>query len=167
MATPQIKAGLRERVNSELEEIYFQNGDVTAKAVLEKARHVDTALYEAFERQGLWDDKKAAEAARLIFAQRLMRTYIITDMDENCTPVRALVSLLPDRLPGGNVGSYRHIRDIRDSAELSENLLATALMELRAFKRKYGMLQQLVNVWDAIDAMAPETPTDDGPRANP
>lgn len=157
----QPKESLRARVNQELQELREQNGGfVKPEDVVALARKVDSALHEDFDRQGLWDDRSAAERARLEYAARVIRLYVIRPTEESKEPIRALVSLIDDRkLKPGSLG-YRHIEDVMSDEDLREQLLQTALMELRAFKRKYQSLQALGGLWDALEKLEAHSVSD-------
>lgn len=148
---------LRKRVNRELELLREENdGFVKPEDVVALARKADSALHEDFAKQGLWDDKAAADRARLEYAGRIIRLYVIKPSEESKEPVRALVSLIDDRKVKEGSRGYRHISDVMGDEDLHEQLLQTALMELRAFKRKYSTLQGLAGVWNALDSIERE-----------
>lgn len=155
---------LRERVNAELARLVEENqGRLTQAQVVEHARLPDTALHADFEKQGLWDDSQAAELARLNYAGRIIRMFVVVKR-EDAPPVRALVSLRADRGPRGDGKGYRAIEDVLSSEDLKENLLETALMELRAFKRKYAELTELADLWFAMEKVP--RPTKQKPEEN-
>src|ERR1041384_1265983 len=140
---------LRQRINEELEKIRKRNGGtIKQEHVVAYARKKGTALYEEFDRNGLWNDKHAAELARLEFAGRIIRTYVFV-RDDARGPVRALVSLHEDRKKDG-VG-YRHLDDVLDDADMTESLIQTALMEFRALKRKYDRLAELDGIFAEVE----------------
>lgn len=139
---------LRERVNEELEKIRRRNGGtIKQEHVVQYARKKGTALFEEFDRAGLWNDKVAAEKARLDYAGTIIRAYVFV-RDDSRGPVRALVSLHEDRKKDG-VG-YRHLNDVLGDEDLTQQLIETAMMELRSFERKYSKLRELDGVFDAV-----------------
>lgn len=147
-------SSLRERVNAELDILRAKhNGLLKQEQIVEYARDPNTALYEDFDRQGLWDDAYAAETARLAYAGRIIRLYVIKPVEDQAAPVRAMVSLIDDRKVKSGLPGYRYIEDVLSDDALRANLLQTALMELRAFRRKYESLKELAGVWVAIDEM--------------
>ena len=108
----------------------------------------------------MWDDAKAADRARLEYAGRLIRVYLIKSTDDQKEPVRALVSLVDDRKPNSGLPGYRRLADVMSDVGLRENLIQTALMELRACRRKYNQLKELAKVWEAIaEANARHSPS--------
>lgn len=124
------------------------SGKLTARDVLERARDPDSALHRYFE----WDDSEAAEKFRLIQAHGLIKRARVTIVQASgeTAKVRAFVSLASDRVTGGG---YRSTERVLASEVLTAGMLATAKLELAAFRRKYGQLTQLAGVLDAIERM--------------
>jgi hypothetical protein len=148
-----MSASLRSRVNAELAALAAQHGTLKQQHVLDAAREETSALHEDFSRHGLWDDAKAADRARLAYAGSLIRIYLVRSKPEQREPTRALVSLIADRKRGSGYPGYRRIEDVMGDEGLRENLLQTALMELRAFRRKYEALRELSRVWDELERL--------------
>lgn len=140
---------LSKAAQAELDQIRQKYGVVAPRMVLNFARDEDTELHDHFN----WDDGDAAERYRLLQAGQLIRAYVVV-RSEDQPPIRGLVSLIQDRdyraKEIGN-GPRRHIDDVMDDEDMRANLLETALMELRAFKRKYASLQELSSVWNALE----------------
>ena len=144
---------LHERVDEELEALATKKGvQLRQEDVVEAARNKGSALYEDFDRQGLWDDKKAAQQARLQYAGRLIRIYLIKPpgSDPDAKPVRGFVSLITERKPENR--GYRLLQPVLENPTLREQLLQTGLSDLRAVRRKYESLKELAEIWDAIDS---------------
>lgn len=160
---------LRNRVNEELEALRIENGGtLKQERVVEYAqRDPHSALHEDFDRQGLWDDARAAHVARLEYAGRLIRLYVVKPKGADAPPVRALVSLVDDRKKGSGFPGYRSIGDVMEDQSLRASLLQTARMELRAFRRKYEQLTELSEVWDAVERIEVRytAPTDESHQA--
>ena len=144
-------SSLRSRVNAELAALADLHGTLKQQQVVEAAREAGTALHEQFACEGLWDEAVAAERARLEFAGRLIRLYTVRLTEDQRAPVRALVSLIEDRTLRSGLPGYRRIEQVLGDEGLRENMLQTALMELRACRRKYLQLQELAEIWDVID----------------
>lgn len=145
-------SSLRERVNQELDSLRVTHGGLLKQEhIVNFARaSTDSALWEDFDRQGLWNNEYAAEKARLEYASRIIRLFVLKPVDENKPPVRALVSLIDDRKTGSGFPGYRHINDVMNDDAMRLNLIQTALIELRACRRKYDTLIELSEVWDAV-----------------
>lgn len=149
---------LRERVNEEIDTLrVWHGGTIKQEQIVGYAReNPDSALYEDFDNQNLWDDSYAAEQARLQYASRIIRLFMLKPVDDQQPPVRALVSLIDDRKAGAQSPGYRHISDVMNDVGLRMNLIHTALMELRACRRKYENLIELSEVWVAVDKIETE-----------
>lgn len=140
----------RSVINAELDRIREENGGtIKPQHVVEFARDPNTALHAQFT----WDDSRAAQLHRLAEASRVIRVYVTKLSDVQSSPVRALVSLSQDRVRGSGFPGYRSISDVMDDEQLRENLIQTALMELRAFKRKYEQLKEFARVWPILESI--------------
>lgn len=142
-----------ERVARELRELIDKSGDgaITVHDVLAFAKRRRTsAIYQAIDDAGMWDDKKAAERGRLDFIRERIMTveYVLRDpKTKEPTRSRLLVSLSEDRKNGGG---FRYFGDVVKSEDMRQDLMRTALMELRAFERKYATLERLAPVFHEI-----------------
>jgi hypothetical protein len=146
-------SSLRSRVNEELRDLIDANGTLKQGQVVEAAREKGTALYQSFDKEGLWNDSIAAKRARMEYAGQLIRCYRIRITEDQRDPVRAIVSLIDDRSAASGRPGYRRVQDVLTDSSLRANMVETALMELRAFRRKYELLQELSGVWTAMDAV--------------
>ena len=143
-----INMSLSKAAHAELDEIRVKFGVAAPRMVLNKAKHKDSALHDYFE----WKDGAAAERYRLLQAAQIIRMYVVVK-DDTKPATRGFVSLIQDRdytakKPGNGV--RRFIDDVMADAGLRANLLETALMELRAFQRKYESLTELNVIWDSL-----------------
>lgn len=133
-------------LRNELEKIRLANGGMlTEEAVIEAARPKRHPLHNRFT----WDDTKAAKRWRIEEARRLIVQVVVTiARPRNRTvSVRAYASLPTDRAKGGG---YRSIQDILSNRRQRTELLAAALSELEAFKKRYGKLAELGPIFDAL-----------------
>jgi hypothetical protein len=105
-------------------------------------RNHNSALHKQFE----WDDSKAAAEHRLWQARRLVQINIVSD---GGAPM--LVSLTLDRVKP--LGGYRGVDDVLASKELSNVMLADALLELERVRSRYERIKALTPVWDEVDAV--------------
>src|SRR3990172_4242220 len=135
-----------KRIKQELETIRRKRrGLLFPEAIVAYARDPETALHSCFE----WNDTAAAEAYRLVQAKYLIRMTVTTIEGSN-EPTRMYVSLSSDRKDDG---VYRLVTDVLSDDRKREELLADALAELSAFKRKYNVLKELENIFAAIDGV--------------
>ena len=134
-----------EAIKTELEKLAAENaGLIHPSDVVMRAREPDSPMHSWFE----WDDSEAAEAYRLEQARRLLRVYVIELPRESLDPVRAFVSLTPDRVTGGG---YRAIGSVLSDEERSKQLLMDALRELRAMQRRFDQVKELRPIFKAVD----------------
>jgi hypothetical protein len=129
----------------ELERIRtFNNGRLDPKNVVEASRSPDAPLHGEFE----WNDAEAAEAHRAQQASYLIRciTVEMTDGGEEAKSVRAFVSVVreEDR-------SYTSIAHALSDAELRAQVLASAWVELEAWRKRHAELIELAKVFAVID----------------
>ena len=133
-------------VIAELEAICTAGGGVLAPAaVVRQAKKRTSAMHGYFE----WDDTDAAQKYREHQARLLIRAVIIVPPDDN-EETHSFVNVVYNEAER----EYRHVIDVLSDDELRERLLASALDELKAFKRKYKQLKELVAVFAAIDNAA-------------
>lgn len=127
----------------ELEQVRQGNGGILRPTdVVEFARDADTALHTRFE----WDDTKAAEQHRLAQARQIIRC-VVTVTEKNAPPVRAYVSLLPDRDDGN---SYRAVTDVLRDPDLQARMVEEALRSADLWRERYERLNALRPIVDAI-----------------
>lgn len=142
-------SGLGKAELDELKAIAAREGTLRPASVLGVARDPGSILHKHFE----WDDTAAAEAHRMAQAGMLIRKARVTITPREGGPsvnVRAFVSLEADR---GKDGGYRTIEAVIASPALMREMLAAALHELAAFKRKYTDLSELTGVFVEIDRL--------------
>lgn len=113
-------------------------GRLTAEQFVEENRPETAPMHHAFE----WDNDKAADAWRVHQARHIIASIEIRT--EKREPTRAYFSI--ER----SDPTYRHIESIMQSRDETESLLRTALAELTAFQKKYYMLKELAEVFNAI-----------------
>jgi hypothetical protein len=138
-----------DHLKNELEAIRLKNGGLlTEEAILDVAKAKTHPLHDEFT----WDNTQAGKLWRLEEARRLIRSVYVTieSPKHAAVSVRAYASLPSDREASGG---YRAIQDVLADKELRRELLAAALSELEAFKRRYSNLAQLAPVFSAIDTI--------------
>jgi hypothetical protein len=116
---------------------------VTAEQIVDKAKDKNTELHKCFT----WDDESAAEKYRIIEARQIVRHLVreeLPDVKNDTPPLRIFYKT-------NNGEGYKHIeRTIIKREDEYQALLARAMMELRAFKAKYSMLEELREILDLI-----------------
>lgn len=130
-------------IHSELEACRI-DGLIRPEDVIERAKRKKSPLHDKFT----WDDGKAAHEYRLIEARNLIRVHVIHAVGDE-DPVPVYVSLKQDRaLPGGG---YRAMADVLSDAQLYQQMLDDAFMQLSNLQQKYRRLRELEPVWSAAE----------------
>ena len=116
---------------------------VTAEQIVDRAKDENTELHKCFT----WDDEAAAEKYRIIEARQIVRHLVreeLPDVKTDTPPLRIFYKT-------SNGEGYKHIeRTIIKKEDEYQALLGRAMMELRAFKAKYSMLEELREIFDLI-----------------
>ena len=119
--------------------------EVTPENVLNKARDEGTELHKCFE----WDNSVAGEKYRLIQARDIIRHFVIVTPDEpeDEEPIKVRSYQITTTR---NV--YEPTRVFLQKPDEYSALLKRAKDELESFKRRYKMLTELEEVFEAIDS---------------
>lgn len=131
---------------AEVEACRNEYGIITPASVVERAQPQESPLHECFE----WDNDKAAikwreQEARVLIGNIV--TVFSGEAEVNApVTVRAFVNT-----PGKESGGYKGIVSVLNNPADREHMLSKALDELRSFKMKYASLNELVDVFHAID----------------
>lgn len=124
------------------EEIMTLGDKITPDEVLEKARDENTELHKCFE----WDDNVAAEKFRKIQARDVIRFIVIKEEEKPEDRPQIKVFHVTEK-----TGGYKPIEFIVKHEDEYKALLERAWAELRAFKAKYSMLEELREIMELID----------------
>lgn len=120
-----------------------EEGRLTPKNVVDEARPQESPLHPEFE----WNDAVAAEKWREKQAQLLIaHTICIQDDNPSVPPTRAFYVTVEK-------SHYEPISVILKDESKREVLLENAKRELISLKKKYSTLQELSNVFIAIDQL--------------
>lgn len=119
------------------------DGVLRAEDVVEYAKNPETALHSRF----IWDDTEAARQYRLEQARRVIRVQVESiEHETKFITVRNFVHL------NGNGGYYSR-DDVMSNAEKRKQLLDQALREAHSWRKRYENLNELADVFEAIDAV--------------
>lgn len=124
------------------DEISGIGDSATPAQIVERAKDESSELHKCFT----WDDAEAAEKYRLCEARRVIRCLVREQQptDEKDTPpVRVFYKT-------NNGEGYKHVEYVLRRDDEYQALLARAMDELRSFKRKYSMLEELREILDLI-----------------
>ncbi len=132
----------------ELERIRVrQNGRLDAKDVVEASRSEDAPLHGAFE----WNDATAADAYRVDQARYLIRSIdVVIQQAEETKAVRAFVSVKRDE-----DRSYTSLAHAMSDSQLRAQVVADALAELAAWRKRHAELVELAQIFSVIDQAQP------------
>lgn len=137
--------GNAQKIGEELLKVRKKYGNIEAETVVKAAISTRSPLHSQFN----WDDKSAAHQHRLEQARCLVRSIVTIHperTDEKVIPAFAAVS---KGEPNKSI-YVPFLEGIAHEPTRSE-ILARAKAELRAFRRKYALLQELTDVFKAID----------------
>lgn len=126
-----------QTAGNELQRIYERDGVIEPETVVAESRTPSAPLHSCFE----WDDEKAAHKYRITQAQNIIRAIVVVD-EAKQPETRAFVNVQRE---------YHPVSVVVRNPEKREILLQNALSELRWFERKYNTLQELSNVFAAIE----------------
>lgn len=155
-------SGDAQTVGEHLEQIKARAKMLTPEIVLEDARKKKSPLHQFFE----WDDSKAAEQHRLHQAGHLIRSVQVTFIDVEppeerqieidtipavpaCAP-KPVRAFLPVKSDNGE-RSYVGTREAMGDPAMRRQVLERAHSELDSVARKYRELQELSDVFKALD----------------
>jgi hypothetical protein len=136
--------------NSVREELLYlsekNKGLLSPQKIVMFAENPKTNLHSKFE----WDNEKAGHEYRLWQARKIisLEFEIIKEGTIEAGPVRLFVSLKDDR---NKEGGYRLITNVITDEVRKQQMLNEALSELRYFREKYKVLQELTDVFSAIE----------------
>lgn len=119
---------------------------LTPEKIVEAARPKHAVLHDAFE----WSDEVAGEEWRKHQAGQLVRSIVrVVARGEQDEPLhtRAFVSVNISDQP-----QYVSAAVAISDDKLRAQLLASAFRELEAFRKKYEDLEELVPIFEAVDA---------------
>lgn len=149
------KRGYRNKIKAdvaygELEKIKGNNnGSLTAGIVLLNAKKARSPLHKQFE----WDDSAAAEEYRLVQARLLIRSVEVVYKDApNLEPQRHYVVVTEQEsrdAPERKV--YKSTAEIMADPVTRDEVLGNAIRDAISFRRKYAALQELSQVFAAMD----------------
>lgn len=127
----------------EIMRIRDKRGSIEPSDIVDESRDEKAVLHGCFE----WDDDVAAEKYREHQASCIVKNITVVSEAKEAENVRAFV-----RVSSG----YQPMSVVLESRDMTQELLAIAMRELRAFQRKYATLEKLAPVFEAIEAVDEE-----------
>lgn len=124
---------------------------LTAKELVDVSRPDDAPLHDYFE----WDNEIAAEKFREEQGRYLIRAIAeVEEPDDMPDTVELTVVTKSFYSIGTNDENYYHINTIVREKDKAQQLLETAIRELRQFERRYEIIRdKLTGVFEAIDRL--------------
>ena len=135
-----------------LKEIARRDGGLLRPAsVVDAARDEKSPLHGAFE----WDDTEAAQKYRLLQAQSLIRSFKVEiERNGQAYTVPVFVGVSTDRTGDKADNPYRMLEQVAENPDLMAVAVRDALDQLEALRKRYAHLQELADVWAAVDKHA-------------
>ena len=132
-----------------LKEIARRDGGLLRPAsVVDAARDEKSPLHGAFE----WDDTEAAQKYRLLQAQSLIRSFKVEiERNGQTYTVPVFVGVSTDRTGDKADNPYRMLEQVVEKPDLMAVAVRDALDQLEALRKRYAHLQELADVWAAVD----------------
>ena len=132
-------------VGETCERLEAEYGSVTRENFLEAARDETSPTHSLFE----WDDAKAAEKYRVDQSGRILGNLRITVTDDNNEEIQ--VHAVYNVKSTNEKAQYRSFNVVMCDPDMKSEVLKRAITELNIFRRKYETLEELVEVFHAID----------------
>lgn len=141
--------GMSPLAVNELKSLAEKHGGLLRAAdIVEAAKSEDSILHSRFE----WDDTAAAERFRLVQARALISVcvqYVTTG--KSSVPTKVFVSLSTDRTKRDGEAGYRTLVEVIGDDDLRNQMLMDSLQQMTHFQEKYKNLQELRDVFLAMD----------------
>ena len=140
-------SGDPNKAGQALEELRQKKGGwFTAEDVIQFAKSRKSPIHEYFT----WDDTEAAKQYRLHEARKLTHSIVVYTEHAKEETIRGFVHL--QRIDDGGEKAYTSIEAVKESAELQEQLLESAMRDLRIFRHKYAVIkQEFAGLFEEID----------------
>lgn len=132
-----------EKVGREFEKLEKKHGEITNEIVVEAARSEKSVLHNMFE----WNDEIAGQKYRLIQAQQI--TCSLSYVGEDKQVHRAFMNVTT-KAPTVK-GTFWNVNRAMTDENARMIILKNAASELFAFQKKYERINELAEVFAAID----------------
>lgn len=143
-----------QKVGTELEAIYEEHGKLTPPLVVDDARNPERETHQLIE----WDDTTAAHNYRNEQARHIMRNIIIVRTEQG--EVMEESKIIKFRaFENVDVEEGRYFMPMQVAVSRDDTrsyMLQQAMRALASFRQKYGMINELAAVLDAIDDLEKE-----------
>jgi len=160
------KKGSKLSVNADVvgkyvDQLKKKHGEITPELLLKSAESTRSAIHSCFE----WDNDEAAHQYRLSQARYILRsiiTYVITSGD-NKRPVRVWIpvgkqhQIIEDE--DQTESTYKRVDEIMHNPNLRAQLLIRAWKELKQWRIRYEIYEELAEVFKAMDSTKNKIPS--------
>ncbi len=131
----------------EIERIRTDNdGTITPQLVVDAATDQTSPLHTYFT----WDADEGAARFRRIEAGRLLKRYTVMVHRQGRPDVQVSVLYNTEENDRGE-RVYRHIDEIVSDPDIHAALKRRVLAQLQALRKRYSHIQELAEIWAAID----------------
>lgn len=135
-----------DEVYAELERIR-DGGDLKLQDIVDKSKPKGAVLHKEFE----WKDEVAANSWRLYEARQIVKSVEVVP-EKTGQPVRQYEAVIvPASEDEPAASAFRTIEDVMADPCARDELLASAIRDVIALRRRYAGLQELSKVWAALD----------------
>ena len=144
---------MKESVKNCLEALLASSHPLTTDAIVAEARKKKSPLHGEFE----WDKDKAHKIYLKARAQELIRQYWIevnSETEEKVIRTRGAVNVTMSEDYDGPRRGYVPVQRALSDEEMRAQILQRALRELDSFRRKYHQLQELADIFAAIESLS-------------
>ena len=147
----KIKGLYKANAETIYNEIMSIGETVKPSDVVELARDENTALHNLFT----WDDSIAAEKYREHEAGCIIRNIVVVEKDDSDDNDDGVITVRAIMSTNERTKEYTTVQRVVTNKDSCSKLLAAALAELNAFKKKYKTLSgDLEVVFSAIEQIA-------------
>jgi hypothetical protein len=147
----KIKGLYKANAETIYNEIMSIGETVKPSDVVELARDENTALHDLFT----WDDSIAAEKYREHEAGCIIRNIVVVEKDDSDDNNDGVITVRAIMSTNERTKEYTTVQRVVTNKDSYSKLLAAALAELNAFKKKYKTLSgDLEVVFSAIEQIA-------------
>lgn len=147
----KIKGLYKANAETIYNEIMSIGETVKPSDVVELARDENTALHDLFT----WDDSIAAEKYREHEAGCIIRNIVVVEKDDSDDNNDGVITVRAIMSTNERTKEYTTVQRVVTNKDSYSKLLAAALAELNAFKKKYKTLSEdLEVVFSAIEQIA-------------
>jgi len=143
------QTGSAEPAYEELETIRKREGGIAPSSVVKRAKSKRSALHRHFE----WNDGLAAEKHRMEQARDLIRSIEIIHVEHPKAPAKAY-SIVTTPTVGKEKPKkvYQSTVEALKDPVMRDEILGNAIRDAISFRRKYAALQELAQVFTAVDS---------------